>query len=446
MHTELTTQRIDVFGLAVGMFVSKLDMPWSATSFPIEGFMIEQECQAEQLRVMCQHVYIDLKRSVHIPYSRHYNGRPIKLELLPEYNHSGSFTGRPSAKPKKQVKKKTRIQKFRYTTYKAKTSFRQEIVSAQEIYTDASSTLAAIIDDRIDLSSGEIQSLKAISSRMVKSAINNPDALNWVTKINSSYQNLYRQILSTTVTGLIFARQLGLEQRKIEFLTLSLLLRGIGISKLKKSVLIKYHPNKTSFDYQQHLRLTLIELAKFKSLPETVLNTIKNHCENFDGSGYPARRSGNRIPILAQIMRLVVYYEDLVNPLVKSRAISSSQAIALINAQKNAFFESGMIEEFVKAVGIYPTGSFVKLSDASVGMIVEQNPAKRLRSNVAVLVDPNDVKLDDPKVIDLSQDKNAHLSIYQSIPGINLTPEQVLKCSELFQKKPRFFGLFRRVS
>lgn len=49
--------------LKVGMFVADLDRPWIDTPFLLQGFLIEDEGQIEQLRKLCQWVLVDPQRS-----------------------------------------------------------------------------------------------------------------------------------------------------------------------------------------------------------------------------------------------------------------------------------------------------------------------------------------------------------------------------------------------
>src|SRR5690554_753793 len=51
--------KVDVNELAVGMFVSGLDRPWTQTPFPLQGFYIRSADDIKALKVHCKHVYID---------------------------------------------------------------------------------------------------------------------------------------------------------------------------------------------------------------------------------------------------------------------------------------------------------------------------------------------------------------------------------------------------
>ena len=52
--------RVDVNELTVGMFVSKLDRPWTQTPFPLQGFYVRDLDEIKSLKVHCNYVYIDV--------------------------------------------------------------------------------------------------------------------------------------------------------------------------------------------------------------------------------------------------------------------------------------------------------------------------------------------------------------------------------------------------
>jgi hypothetical protein len=46
---------------------------------------------------------------------------------------------------------------------------------------------------------------------------------------------------------------------------------------------------------------------------------------------------------------------------------------------RNTEFQSQLVEEFIQAIGVYPTGSLVHLSNQEVGVVIAQNAERRLR-------------------------------------------------------------------
>ena len=59
MHEKITTEK-----LRLGMFVADLDRPWIDTPFLLQGFLLEDDEQLQQVRLHCQWVTIDPYRSV----------------------------------------------------------------------------------------------------------------------------------------------------------------------------------------------------------------------------------------------------------------------------------------------------------------------------------------------------------------------------------------------
>ena len=45
--------------LQLGMYVAELDRPWLQTSFQAHGFMLRQDEHIEELRRICEYVYVD---------------------------------------------------------------------------------------------------------------------------------------------------------------------------------------------------------------------------------------------------------------------------------------------------------------------------------------------------------------------------------------------------
>ena len=55
--------KIDVNEVTVGMFVSGLDRPWTQTPFPLQGFYVRDLTEIKELKIHCQHIYIDVVKA-----------------------------------------------------------------------------------------------------------------------------------------------------------------------------------------------------------------------------------------------------------------------------------------------------------------------------------------------------------------------------------------------
>jgi predicted SpoU family rRNA methylase len=82
-------------------------------------------------------------------------------------------------------------------------------------------------------------------------------------------------------------------------------------------------------------------------------------------------------------------------------AKSPYDAIRELNTLSGTKFQKEMIEQFVQAMGMFPTGSVVELNSGEIGIVVEQNRIRRLRPKVMVVLGPDKAPLPEFRTVDL---------------------------------------------
>lgn len=83
--------------------------------------------------------------------------------------------------------------------------------------------------------------------------------------------------------------------------------------------------------------------------------------------------------------------------------MTPSEAMDWLYTQRDKMFSSKLIDDFIQAIGLYPAGTIVELTDNSIGLVVSHNPEKRLRPQVLMLRDNNKNDVQSSKTIDLSK-------------------------------------------
>jgi HD-GYP domain-containing protein (c-di-GMP phosphodiesterase class II) len=237
---------------------------------------------------------------------------------------------------------------------------------------------------------------------MVKSVLRNPDALAWLCRISEDNQALHEQAVRSAIWGIIFARHLGLSKHDLRDIGTSLLLAPIGKCKLPKELLYGTLTAEERTLYQGHISLTLEETEKMFSSSHQVNYILSAYCERNNGTGYPRNQVGNRIPFLARVAGMAYYYEELINPLPGKEALTPVEAISNLYNERGNLFQKELVESFIQAIGIYPTGSLVKLTNNSIGVVMEQPDNSRLRPKLVIVKDSMNVKLEKPQIVKLS--------------------------------------------
>jgi HD-GYP domain-containing protein (c-di-GMP phosphodiesterase class II) len=132
-----------------------------------------------------------------------------------------------------------------------------------------------------------------------------------------------------------------------------------------------------------------------------VLAMIEGHHERHDGSGYPKGLKGTDIPVFARIGGLVDCYDAMTSHRPWAPARSPYDAIRELNAMAGVKFQKEMVEQFVQALGMFPTGSVVEMNTGEVGIVVEQNRVRRLRPKVMLVLDADHRPLPELRTLDL---------------------------------------------
>ncbi|MCW8878950.1 MAG: DUF3391 domain-containing protein [Kangiellaceae bacterium] len=391
MH--LTTQEIPVQNLEIGMYVSRLDVPWVQTPFPIQGFYITKQDELDLLAHYCNKVFVD----------RFLSKVDVSAKLLVTSAKGDQAGEQIDPKKARLMSEKARF-KPRVQEYPITTKLKKEVKFASQMFEQVTTQMAVAYRNMEQHGFVNINEFRSASNSMVKSIVNNPNALAWLCRISSNNETLHQQAVRSAVWGIIFARHLGLSKVDLRDIGTALLLAPIGKSKLPKELLFSQHSESERQEYQEHVSLTLEETQKMFSSSHQVNYILSAYCERNDGSGYPRQLVGNRIPFLARIASIAEYYESIINPYGQQEALTPVEAISHLYSERGQLFQIELVEQFIQAVGIYPTGSLVKLTNNSIGVIVEQPEKSRLRPRVAIIRDGLNNSLEKPQVVNLAKD------------------------------------------
>ena len=436
---EWQNQGLPVSQLQLGMYVSRLDIPWERTDFPIQGLLIRSLKDIEKVSYYCQRVYIDEEKSQ--PDLQLNN--PLFLNSVKQKKPKPVVSSRRE-KIEANWKKKHCIEQ-----YPVESTIKVEMHRSIDVFERIEKEITYLCEHTLHCRKANIENIVESTSQIVESVIRNPDALAWLCRIRETRKPIYMHAIRLAVWGGIVGRQLGLNRFSLSHLSSALLLSGIGKSHVSEHALSGYCTTKTSLEYQKHLHETVYQLEQIRFDSRDVIHTIKNYCERVDGSGFPGKKTGDEIPFLSRVAGLIETYELLVNPYDASRAISPANAVVYINRCKGKNFEISLVEEFIKSVGIYPTGTLVELSDGQKGVVFSQNYEKRLRASVIPILSASGTIIDKYKLMDLSytdrrEGEDDKIYIRKGVPSSNI-PRGLLENAHnwMFKKQSGVKSLLR---
>jgi HD-GYP domain-containing protein (c-di-GMP phosphodiesterase class II) len=367
--------------LQVGMYVSKLDRPWIETPFPLQGFYVRDLAEIDQLRRHCRNVTIDLARSrVAVEPVRH-QAEPAKA---PE-------AARPA------------VAKVRRPTYQNTVSMPQEVNASRELHGRFADAVTVIYKGLARGGQVDLDSTREVTGQVVESVIRNPDAMVWLSRVRSKDAYSYHHAFRCAIWGTVFGRHLGLSRTVLDQLALGLTLMDVGKAKLPDGLLNKNGilTPAERIQLRRHVDFSLEILGGMPGMSPAVLQMVAEHHERFDGSGYPHQLSGKAISPLGKIAGLVDTYDAMTSERPYARALTSVEAVSRLYDLRNTEFQAQLVEEFIQAIGVYPTGTLVHLSNHEVGVVIAQNPERRLRPKLLVLLDGDKKPIARPRYLDM---------------------------------------------
>jgi len=397
------TDKIPVSQLKVGMYICKLDRPWLETPFPFQGFYLRTTHEVNEVKGFCQHVYIDSQKGTQT-YKESEISKPSPLLVNETENKSKKKSSYVLASDLRKID--LDIGKYEKNTK----PFKKEINNAKSLFSDLSHSVEQIsfnirVGKKID-----VAKTKSLTRSVVKSVINNPNTMIWLSRLKDKGDYTYNHSLRSSVLATVFGRYLGLSENDLIKLASGVLLADIGKTKIKRSLLNSTEKlsNSDKILMKSHVELGVEMLAKEKNIDHTILVIAETHHERFNGSGYPYGLVGTEIPFFGQIAGLVDVFDAITSKKSYGKQLTPAQAMDWLYSQKNKLFSSSLIDDFVQAIGLYPPGTIVELTDNSIGLVVSHNPEKRLRPEIFLLKDSKNESIKSHKTIDLS--KRAFLS------------------------------------
>ena len=393
---QLQSKKIYVHQLELGMYASGLDRPWLETPFNTQGFMIRDAADIQKLSLYCDYVYIDSERSVaNLDMA-------LSNKASKEASQKRSQDRKPfvASCPIEQELSARHIHK-----YQDKTTVTTEIIDANNAYQKIKSAFDGMAGH---INSGKklnIASLSTVVTPLVESIVRNPGASIWLARLKSQDSYTHRHCIAVAIWCSVIGRQIGLPKKELAQLFMGGMLLDIGKLKIPPELLNKKKQlSDREFSLvKKHVDLSL-KLAADASprIPQAVTDMIASHHECFNGTGYPQSLQGTEIPLYARIAAIADCYDAITSQRVYAKPIPHSLAMRKMYRWRGYDFQPELIEAFIQSLGIYPTGTMVELSSGEVGIVVKENPGKRLRPQVLVILDEYKKQLEDFREIDLA--------------------------------------------
>ena len=159
-------------------------------------------------------------------------------------------------------------------------------------------------------------------------------------------------IKNKVLTAVTLAKRFDLPKEQIDNLRVAILLYDIGNLMLPQELLQKATPltEDEITTIKNHPVIAAREILKPISCIQDILPIIENHHENWDGSGYPNKKSKDEIPLTSQIILIVDEYFALIEARPYRAKMSCRDALEIVKADAGKKWNDNLVQEFVSLI------------------------------------------------------------------------------------------------
>ena len=356
-----------------GMYVSKLDRPWSGTPFVFQGFVLKNDKQIDALKKFCKHVYVD----------------PQKEEV--------QDVARVTAEDIAKVRGST--------VYKEAASVEVEMPRAEKAYAGSAVVVRELSRSVEAGKSIDSPRAREAATYITESVVRNPDAMALLTKLQQKSSAILSRAVDISVNMTIFGRFLQLPPETLELLGMLGLLQDVGKLKLPVDLATNGPINAAEIElYRTHVNHSAQIVRETSGLPAELSGYVSLHHERFDGSGYPRGLRGDAIALAGQIAGLVDTYDTLTAPKPFGENLSPANALSIVYKGRGKLFHAALVEQFIQCIGVYPVGSVVELNSGDIAVVVAQNMVRRMQPRIMVVKDAKGVPVIPYRILDLMRE------------------------------------------
>jgi HD-GYP domain-containing protein (c-di-GMP phosphodiesterase class II) len=238
-----------------------------------------------------------------------------------------------------------------------------------------------------------------------QSITRNPEAFLNLARLKTKDDYTYMHSIAVCAQMIALGKQLGLTSAELKNAGLAGLLHDVGKMLIPDEVLNK--PGKLTDEefeiVKQHPRKGWEILHGSADITDTALDVCLHHHERVDGTGYPERISGDLLTLFSRMGAVCDVYDALTSDRCYKHGWEPAETIRKMAEWRNGHFDERVFQAFVKTIGIYPSGTLVRLKSGRLAIVIEQSDKSLLTPIVKVFFSTKSNEPVMPEMVNLSR-------------------------------------------
>lgn len=384
-------KKIHVRNVRSGMFINEICGSWMDHPFWKKAFVISAVEDLKTLKTCgIQEVWIDTEKGLDV------KGEVIAPSLEEEKK-------KIEAELKKVATENRVVQRV---------PVQQEVQRARAVLSKGKAAVTSMFNEARMGKAIRVSDAEPLVDEISNSIARNPEAFLNLARLKDV--DNYTYMHSVAVCGLMIAlgKQLGLDGRDLKDAGIAGLMHDIGKALIPNEVLNK--PGKLTDEefaiIKTHPRKGWEILNISEGANDIALDVCLHHHERVDGTGYPDRISGDPLTLFARMGAVCDVYDALTSNRCYKNGWEPAETIRKMAEWRNGHFDERVFQAFVKTIGIYPSGTLVRLKSGRLAIVIEQTGKSLLTPIVRSFFSTKSNEPIMPEMIDLSRSKESIVS------------------------------------
>ena len=375
-HERAMLRKIRIEQLGPGMYVSQLDHSW--LNIPLFRPRIST---MEEVKTLARHgvmeVVIDTDKGLDVPET------PAKTQPA---------GARPAGSKAPADAKLNQV------------DYLEEIAPANTVFEQTEASVFHVMEAVRQGSTPELSQARNAVERMIGSLLRNKDALTSLVSLRSHSESVFQHAVRVCVLALALAEHLGFSREDMRSLGMGALLHDVGKMHMSAHLLEKTAPF-TAEEYQEYKRHALngAKSLETSGIEKNALLVMLQHHERPDGSGFPQGLQDSQISDVAKMVAIADTFDNVLHKAQFQERTDPHMALKFMNNFSGTGLDGALLAAFNSALGVYPVGTLVRLSDHRTGIVLSVHHTPSLVPKVWVVFDANQRMLEKPVILDLAQ-------------------------------------------
>lgn len=377
----MPNKKITIEQLRPGMFIADLGADWMEHPFVRNQFAVRDEETIRKIAASgIKAVYIDPAKGLDVA----------------------------DAPTEHEVRKEIEAELFRVATEEApvrKVPIAEEIGRAQKVQGEANKIIHNIMNDIRLGKQVQVEAVEPVVERLTESILRNSGALLSLCRVKSKDDYTFQHSVSVCALLVAFCRAAGLDHETIHLAGVGGLLHDVGKVKIPDEILNK--PGRFTDEEFLLMKNHVVESRKIldvtPGISQISIQVAHEHHERHDGSGYSQGLKGEEISLMGRMAAICDVYDAITSNRVYHTGLAPHEALRKIFEWSKFHFDPVLVQQFVRAIGIYPVGTMVELESGRIGIVLEQSEASLLQPLVKVFYDAKRMQYIPPAQVDLAK-------------------------------------------